>query len=109
MLGIADQGEDAFSKFAGDYDPGMRLDEAIGSITHPGMTGDISFLHRTIEKIELPPGAAIHLPENLEGGSFTVEIKVRDGDDLRISLTRLREASEDGVVEDMLEVLQGRG
>lgn len=108
MLGLADHGKELFARFIEEYDPDeMPLDEAVSSITHPRMTGDISFLKRTITEIELPPAASVHLPENLEGSSLTVEIRVRDGDDLSISLERLREASEDGLIEDMLKVLRG--
>lgn len=108
MLGLADHGEELFACFVEEYDPEEKaLDEAVRSITHPRMTGDISFLKRTITEIELPPATSVHLPENLEGGSFTVEIRVRDGEDLIVSLERLREASEDGLIEEMLKVLQG--
>ncbi len=108
MLGMADHGKELFARFVEEYDPEeMPLSEAVSSITHPRMTGDISFLKRTITEIELPPAASVHLPENLEGGSFTVEIRVRNGDDLIVSLERLREASEDGLIEEMLKVLQG--
>lgn len=110
MLRLADSGRDLFAGFVQEYDPEkMPLDEAVNNITHPRMNGDISFLKRTIAEIELPPAASIRLPENLEGSSFSVEIKVRDGDDLRISIARLDEALEDGLIEGMLEVLQGRG
>jgi len=109
MLSMADYGKDLFAGFVKDYDPEkIPLGEAVRSITHPRMNDDISFLKRTISEIELPPAASVRLPENLEGNNFTVEIKVRDGDDLRITLARLHEALEDGLVESMLEVLQGR-
>ena len=109
MLGLADHGKDLFARFVEEYVPEeMPLDESLNSITHPVMTGDISFLKRTITEIELPPAASVHLPENLEGSSFTVEIRVRDGDDLSISLERLREASDAAGIEDMLKVLQGK-
>lgn len=109
MLSMADCGKDIFAGFVKEYDPEeMPLDEAVRSITHPRMNDDISFLKRTIAEIELPPAASVRLPENLEGNNFTVEIKVRDGDDLRFALARLHEALEDGIVESMLEVLRGR-
>jgi hypothetical protein len=109
MLGMADLEKDLFARFVREYDPEkMPLDEAVRSITHPRMSSDISFLRRTITEIELPSAASVRLPENLEGSNFTVEIRVRDGDDLRVSLDRLREASEDGLVEEMLKVLRGK-
>lgn len=109
MLSMADYGKDLFAGFVNDYDPQKTpLDEALRNITHPRMNDDISLLKRAIAEIELPSTASVHLPENLEGNSFTVEIKVRDGNDLRISLARLHGALEEGLVERMLEALQGR-
>ncbi len=109
MLSMADNGRDLFARFAEEYDPQEApLDEAVRSITHPRMNDDISFLKRTVSEIELPPAASVHFPENLEGNCFSVEIRVREGDDLRISLSRLNEALEDGLVESILEALRGR-
>ena len=110
MLSIADMGKDAFAGFAAGFDPGsISLDDAISSLIHPRIKGDLGFLHRVIEDIELPPSASVRIPENLEGGSCTVEIRIRGEDELRISLSRLEEALEDGLIEEMLKVLQGRG
>ena len=109
MLRLADRGEDAFGEFAGQYKPdSMPLDEAVRSLTHPHMKEDAAFILRVIEEIGLPPGTSIHLPGNLEGGNCTVEIRMRDEDVLRLSLDRLLEALEDGLVEEILGVLHGR-
>jgi len=110
MLAMADQGGSLFSDFVKGYDPEKApLDEAISGVTHPRMTGDIAFLRRAAADIELPPAASVRLPENLEGGGFAVEIRVRELDDLRLSLKRLEEACEDGIIEEMLKVLRGKG
>ena len=109
LLAIADRGEKAFGDFAAEYDPGvMPLDEAIQALTHPAMTGDAAFITRMIGEIELPPCASVRFPPNFEGGSCTVEIRIRGEDDLRISLSRLKEALEDGLFEEMLKVLRGQ-
>lgn len=109
LLRLADRGEDAFGTFAGDYEPDSTpLDEAVRSLTHPHLKEDAAFILRVIEEMELPHGTSIHLPGNLEGGSCTVEIRMRDVDVLRLSLNRLREALEDGLIEEILKVLHGR-
>ena len=109
MLSLADRGENAFGEFARDYDPdGVPLDEAVRSLTHPHMKEDATFMLRVIEEMGLPPGTSIRLPGNLEGGSCTVEIRMRDEDVLRLSLDRLRKALEDGMVEEILKTLHGK-
>ena len=109
MLRLADRGEDAFGEFARYYEPdSMPLDEAVRSLTHPHMKEDAAFILRVIEDMGLPPGTSIHIPGNLEGGSCAIEIRMRDEDVLRLSLDRLREALEDGLVEEILKVLHGR-
>ncbi len=109
MLRLADRGENAFAEFARHYKPdSMPLDEAVRNITHPQMKEDAAFILRVIKEMGLPPGTSIRLPGNLEGGSCTVEIRMRDGDMLRLSLDRLREALEDGLVDEILKSLRGK-
>jgi ParB-like chromosome segregation protein Spo0J len=109
MLAMADHDPDIFSRFAEAWDPsGMPLDEALRAVTHPRMEGDAAFLDRVRNDMDLPPGTAVRFPENLEGGYFTVEIKVRDEETLRVSLQHLGESLDDGLVEGMLDVLKGR-
>jgi hypothetical protein len=109
LLRLADLGEDAFGEFAGNYRPdGMPLDEAVRSITHPEMRKDAEFILSVIKEMGLPPGTSIRLPGNLEGGSCTVEIRMRDEDVLRLSLDRLREALENGLIRKILGTLHGK-
>jgi hypothetical protein len=109
MLAIADHGSDIFADFVSGYDPEkMPLDEAISGAAHPRMTSDLAALRRVAAQIELPPSASVKLPVNLEGGGFNVEIRVRGLEDLRLSLERLREATGNGTIGEMLKVLHGR-
>jgi hypothetical protein len=109
MLRLADRGEDAFREFARHYRPDvMPLDEAVRSITHPEMGKDAEFILSVIDGMGLPPGTSIRLPVNLEGGSCTVEIRMRDENALSLSLDRLQDALRNGQVGKILEVLRGK-
>lgn len=108
MLRIADRGENDFAEFVRTYDPQDHpLDETLRSLTHPHLEKDAASILCMMEKMGLPPGTSIHLPENLEGGNCTIEIRVRDEDSVRLSIDRLREALEDGSIGDILGVLKG--
>jgi hypothetical protein len=110
MLSLADGGEGAFSRFAVDIERGgAPLDETVRSITHPRLQEDTALILGAVREMGLPPGTSIHLPENLEGGSCTVEIRVRGEDPLRLSLERLREGLDTGLVGKILDTLQGKG
>jgi len=108
LLAIADQGGAVFADFAAGYDPEKSpLEEAISRVTHPRMSFDLAALRRAAAGIELPPAASVKLPGNLEGGGFDVEIRVRGPEDLSLSLERLQEAAEKGIIGEMLKVLRG--
>jgi ParB-like chromosome segregation protein Spo0J len=109
ILAMADHDPGVFSRFIPAWDPDeVPLDEAIRKVTHPNMDGDIAFLRRVTADMDLPPGTSVRFPDNLEGGYFTVEIKVRDEETFQVSLQHLGESLEDGLVKGMLDVLKGR-
>jgi hypothetical protein len=105
MLYLASVGDAAFERFASGYDKDRPLDEQVGALTHPSLSEDIRFLEGEIAEMQLPPQASIRLPENLEGGGITAEIRIRRSDDLRLSLERLGEAVDRGLIKRILERL----
>jgi hypothetical protein len=110
LLRIADMGNGAFEQFARRYDPGkLTLDKAIRRSINPTMAGDEERISGIIEGMRLPPGTTVHLPENLEGNSLTVEIKAVEENSLRLSLDRLHESFENGSIEEIMGILRGRG
>jgi ParB-like chromosome segregation protein Spo0J len=109
FLALADRGGDVLSRFIDECSGGKApLDEAVRKAAHPRMSGDLSSLRGSASGMDLPPGASINFPENLEGGYLTVEIKVRDEETLSMALSRLGRGLDEGVVGKMLDVLKGR-
>ena len=84
----------------------ISLLESLRKSTHPGMERDIEEAGRIISGIGLPPGASLRPPENMEGGAYTMQIRVRSEEGLRTALEKAGAALEAGTFARLLDPFQ---
>jgi ParB-like chromosome segregation protein Spo0J len=108
MLRIADRGEDAFNSFIEKHrSSGGDLVESLEAAALPRMSGDIADAEELIGGMGLPSHTSVHLPEGMEGGKLTVEMRIRGEEDLRAALEKLGEGLEAGAVGKLIGILRG--
>jgi hypothetical protein len=109
MLRLADRGEKAWEEIVGACKRGdIPLRELLERTIFPTMSSDIDTIGEIVKSAGFPPEVSVHLPENMEGGGFKFEIKVRDGKRAVLALDRLRDAFEKGNLGQLLDILKGK-
>ncbi len=107
MLFLGDQGKERWEKFTGRHMDATALLERLRTACFPMMSRDRRDIEETISAMHLPPGTRIHHPENLEGGSYTVTIRLRNEELLSAALGKLSGALENGGITHLAGILRG--
>jgi hypothetical protein len=109
MVRLCDRGDDAWTSFTSRYRPGEQpLLAALRRACYPSLVRDLEQIDGIISDIGLPQAAAIRPPENLEGGSYHLNIRIRDEGELSLSIKKLQEAIGEGRISNLLKILRGR-
>ena len=109
MLRLKDMGDDVWESFAKDYEVrGVGLLEALAATAYPSLDRDLERRGKIVKDMRLPPGAAIHPPEHLEGGSYRLAARIRDESTLSELLNKLQAALDDGKIKQLLDILKGK-
>ncbi len=109
MMRIQDIGPPAWESFIEEYEKkGGALLEVLRAITCPSLADDLSRIGDIVKAMGLPQGSAIHPPENLEGGSYRLNARIRNEQTYEILLQKLKAALEDGKIERLLDIIKGR-
>jgi hypothetical protein len=108
MLRIADGGEDAFRSFV-ERQPssGDALEDSLEAAALPRMSRDKATSEEVIRGLGLPSQVSVHMPEDMEGGKLSVEMRIRAEEDLRIALEKLGEGLEAGAIGKLIGILRG--
>jgi hypothetical protein len=109
ILHLADQGEDAWNGFIasrGREDTPLR--ESLEKRCYPNKSRDLASIRKIIQDSGLPPEVSINPPENLEGGAYRVEMKIRDEGKTARAIDSLRDVLESGRFSRLLDILKGR-
>ncbi len=108
MLRLKDMGDDVWESFAKDYEVrGVGLLETLTATAYPSLDRDLERIGKIVKEMRLPPGAAIHSPEHLEGGSYRLAARIRDERTLSELLNKLHAALDDGKIKQLLDILKG--
>ena len=62
-----------------------------------------------MDRLGLPTGASLQPPENLEGGGYRLNSRIRDEKEMEELLRKLGSALERGDIERLLGILRGEG
>ena len=109
MLRLKDMGHEVWESFAKDYQMrGGDLLETLTAAAYPSLDRDLERIGKIVKGMSLPPGAAIHPPEHLEGGSYRLMARMRDERTLDILLRKLQAALDDGRITQLLDIRTGR-
>ncbi len=108
MLRIGDGGTEEWKRFVGSYTPESgALLEVLERTCHPTYTKDRGRIEEIVREMHLPPGVSIQPPENMEGGSYRLQMPIRDQETFRRALEKLQAAVDAGNVAELLEILSG--
>ena len=100
---------EAWGYFIEDYEKsGGPLLEVLRAAAFPSLDNDLDRIDEIVKSIGLPQGAAIHPPENLEGGSYGMSTRIRDEHSFDLLLSKLRRALDDGKIKQLLDILKGK-
>jgi len=109
MLYLADQGRERWEGFYSQFtEKGQLLLPALRSACRPDLENARERIGSIINSMNLPAGADIKPPENLEGQSCRLSIRFHDEPSLSELINKLEEARMDGKVRKLLDILKGR-
>ncbi|MCD6379812.1 hypothetical protein J7M07_05135 [bacterium] len=109
ILYLADQGMGRWDKFLSDFRSGEdSLLESLHNACYPALQSDLKNISTIIEGIGLPRDAIITPPCNLEGGHYTLRIKIRDEKSFSNILTKLGKFSKENGILTLLDILKGK-
>ncbi|MBU8921705.1 MAG: ParB N-terminal domain-containing protein [Bacteroidales bacterium] len=80
----------------------------LGKACYPHLEKDTTEIVRMIDSIGLPEEASINPPDNLEGGSYSLNIRIRDEARFSVILEKLSSALSAGRIERLLKILKGK-
>ena len=108
LLRIGDMGawhefEKACSECGSDLLPALR------AACHPSLERDRRRIEELVDRLGLPTGASLQPPENLEGGGYRLNSRIRDEKEMEELLRKLGRALERGDIERLLGILRGEG
>ena len=108
MLRIGDFGRDAWTEFARTIGKeGSPLLPFLSAACHPSLTRDRRRIGEIINGIGLPTDATIQPPENLEGGSYRLTVRIRNEEEFARILDKIGTAVQNGSISRLLSVLKG--
>ena len=106
---LADQGNKKWKIFSDEFSgKGRPLPDLLRKACYPSLSRDMETLDRIVAEIGLPSWATIQLPENLEGGSFLLNIRIRDEEKLRTAIDKIENSLESGRIARLLDILKNR-
>ncbi|MBN1884295.1 MAG: ParB N-terminal domain-containing protein [Candidatus Krumholzibacteriota bacterium] len=109
LLDLADGGPGALAAFAEAFDPaGGTLSAALRRAARPALEAEIASFAAAAAEIGLPAGASVHAPPDLEGGAFTIDVRVRDEETFGVVAGKLSGALERGLIARLLDILKGK-
>jgi ParB/RepB/Spo0J family partition protein len=107
MLRIGDCGEERWKKFASSCNAGSgALLDTLNRTVHPTLTKDLERIGTIIRNMHLPPSASITPPENMEGGSYRLQVGIRDEHTLEQTLDKLKDAIDNKMIVELLKILR---
>lgn len=108
LLYLADQGEERLGDFISNHQTSRGpLLEALRAACYPALSRDIEEIGELVTSMGLPPGVTLNPPENMEGGSCLLSIRVRDEEALKIALNKVEDAVKRGKFLRLLEIIRG--
>ncbi len=108
MIRIGDRGREKWERFTAGYRAGSRpLLDALHETCYPTLSHDMEAIEAVVREIGLPPGAGIQPPQNLEGGSYRLTVRIRDERILAGTLQKLHNALAKGAIARLLRILKG--
>ncbi len=108
MLYLADQGKERWDKFLSDFRRGEdSLVELLHNACYPVLQSDLKHISTIINSIGLPRNAVITPPGNLEGGHYTLRVKIRDKESFSAILAKLNRFSREDGISALLNILKG--
>ncbi|MDZ7860531.1 MAG: ParB N-terminal domain-containing protein [Candidatus Krumholzibacteriota bacterium] len=109
MLYLADQGGGKWDKFLSGFRRGKdSLVESLHNACYPVLGEDLKKISSIIKSAGLPKDAVIKPPDNLEGGHFTLRVKIREDERFSGILAKLGKFSEEGGILNLLDILKGK-
>ncbi len=108
MLYLADQGGGKWDKFLSGFRLGKEsLVKSLHHACYPLLGEDLKNISSIIKSAGLPGDAVITPPDNLEGGHYTLRVKIREDERFSGILAKLGKFSEDGGILNLLDILKG--
>ncbi|UCF05788.1 MAG: ParB N-terminal domain-containing protein [bacterium] len=108
MLHLVNRGESEWRDFLDRYRRGgPALIESLRTACYPNLTNDLERIEKIVQSMQLPPAVSVHPSEHLEGGHYRIELRLRREEEIKITLEKLRIASETGKFTRLLEILRG--
>lgn len=109
MLYLADQGRERWERFYSQFTgKGQLLLPALRSACRPDLENDWERIGSIISSMNLPAGADIKPPENLEGQNCRLSIRFHDEPSLSEIMNKVEKARLDGKVKKLLDILKGK-
>lgn len=108
MLQVGCRGKGAWKSFAASFRSGSRpLLASLRSECRPSLIRDMGRIEAIIKDMHLPQWAEIHPPENMEGGSYRLSVRIRDEAGLAAAMQKLDNALTSGKIVALLKILKG--
>ncbi len=108
MLRIGNGGREKWKNFTASYNAGSgALIDILNRTVHPTLTEDLERIETIIRDMHLPPGVSITPPENMEGGSYRLQVGIRDERSLEQTIDKLRDALVNNAVSELMKILRG--
>ncbi len=89
-------------------DPTLPLAVRLGKACYPRLEKDRMEIAKLIDSMGLPAEASINPPDNLEGGGYTLNVRIRDEARFSVILEKLTAARSTGTIERLLNILKGK-
>ncbi len=109
VLYLADQhGSGWRSALESSDESTLPLAIRLGKACYPAFEKDRAEIARLIDETGLPAEASINPPDNLEGGAYTLNIRIRDEGRFSVILEKLSVALSAGRIRKLLDILKGK-
>ena len=109
VLYLADQhGPEWKNVLVSAGEPALPLAVRLGKACYPRLEKDTMEISKLIDGIGLPAEASINPPDNLEGGGYTLNVRIRDDARFSVILEKLATARSSGRIERLLDILKGK-
>ena len=109
VLYLADQhGSGWRSVLESSDESDLPLAVRLGKACYPALEKDRAEIAKLIDETGLPAEASINPPDNLEGGAYTLNIRIRDEARFSVILEKLSVALSTGRIRKLLDILKGK-